>query len=251
LSFRRALQLLTRLPVPVAGEPSEDWLARAAKWFPLVGIGIGAVSGGVFLVARLAWPAGAVPAVLAVATAVLITGGLHEDGLADVADGLGAGRDVETQLRIMKDSHIGTYGVLALILTLAAKIAALRPLSPWQGLAVLIAAHGLARAGCAVAMAALTYVRPIETSKFGPISRPSRAETAFAVGCGLLALILLPRAAIAAALVVGSLAGVGMGWFARAKLGGYTGDVLGAIEQAVEVAVMLAASAVMGGIATS
>ena len=207
------------------------------------------MSGGVFFAARLIWPTGGVPAVLAVAIAVLITGGLHEDGLADVADGLGAGRDVEARLRIMKDSHIGTYGVLALILTVAAKITALSPLTAWQGLAVLIAAHGLARAGCTVAMAALIYVRPTETSKFGPISRPSRAGTAFAVGVGLLALILLPWAAIAAALVAACVGGLVMGGFARTKLGGYTGDVLGAIEQAVEIAVMLAAASVMSGVA--
>jgi adenosylcobinamide-GDP ribazoletransferase len=250
LSFRRALQLLTRLPVPVSGEPEFDWLARSAKWFPLVGIGIGVVAGGVFFGARFIWPSGAIPALLAIAVAALLTGCLHEDGLADVADGLGAGRDVESRLRIMKDSHIGTYGVLVLILAIAAKAAALGGLTGWEGLEVLIAAHGLARAGCSVAMAALAYVRPAETSKFGPISKPSWPETAFAIASGLFALIFMPWDAILASLAAGLIAGAAIGWIARAKLGGYTGDVLGAIEQTIEVAVMLAASATVGGLAT-
>lgn len=249
MNFRRALQLLTRLPVPVTGEPEADWLARAAKWFPLVGMGVGLVSGGLFFLARLIWPAGPVPAVMALGAAVLITGGLHEDGLADVADGLGAGRDVETRLRIMKDSHIGTYGVLALLLTLAAKIGALSGLTGWQGFGALIAAHGLARAGCTATMAALSYVRPADSSKFGPIGRPSQGEWLFAIVCGVAATLLMPARAIAISLLVASFAGLGMGWLARRKLGGYTGDVLGAVEQTMEVAVLLAASAIMTGAA--
>ena len=242
MSFLRALQVLTRLPVPVTGEPPADWLSRAAKWFPLIGIGIGAVGGAIFFMARQAWPTGALPAVLAIAATVLLTGGLHEDGLADVADGFGAGGDGESRLRIMKDSHIGAYGVLALILSGAAKIAALTPMTPLQGLAALVAAHGLGRAGCAMTMVALTYVRPAESSKFGPMNRPSPAGTIFANVTGVVALMLLPFPAVKACLAAGVLAGGGMIWLSYRKIGGYTGDVLGAVEQVVEVAVLAAAA---------
>jgi adenosylcobinamide-GDP ribazoletransferase len=246
LSLGRAFQVLTRLPVAVTGEPEADWLARAAKWFPVVGVAVGVLSGGVFWLSRMVWPSGAIPALLAITAAALITGGLHEDGLADVADGFGAGRDVDSRLRIMKDSHIGTYGVLALLLATAGKIAALNELTAWQGFAALVAAHGAGRAGCSLTMRALAYVRPTETSKFPGMGRPTAGETTIAAVIGLTAFALLPWQAALAAMAAAVAAFLVLGWLAHRKLDGYTGDVLGAVEQAIEIAVLLAASAILG-----
>ena len=123
-----ALMLLTRLPVRVARPMAPAAFARAYGWFPAVGALVGAVGGLVL------WGAGgAVPplaaALLAVAAQVLLTGGLHEDGLADVADGFGGGRDRERRLAIMRDSRIGTYGALALVLGVGLRVALLAPLA--------------------------------------------------------------------------------------------------------------------------
>src|SRR4051812_10900551 len=120
-----AIQFMTRLPLPaIAFEP--DWLARSAKYFPLVGILVGLISGAVLLVAAHLWPQ-PIPAILAVAAALVLTGALHEDGLVDTADSLGA-TTRERRLAIMKDSSIGAYGALALVVCLGLRVAALSAL---------------------------------------------------------------------------------------------------------------------------
>src|SRR5689334_1916994 len=129
-TFFHALRFLTVLPVPRSEDLDADWLVRASKFFPAVGIVVGAASALVLLVASHWW-IGLVPAILAVAASVILTGALHEDGLADAADALGAGSR-EARLAIMKDSRIGTYGVLALAFTLALRIALLAMLAPWS-----------------------------------------------------------------------------------------------------------------------
>jgi adenosylcobinamide-GDP ribazoletransferase len=109
--FFCALQFLTRLPVPSFVDFQSDWITRAARYYPLVGILVGAISAGVLLAGGQVW-SGLLPALLAVAAGVLVTGGFHEDGLADTADGLGGGQAPARRLEIMKDSRVGTYGVL-------------------------------------------------------------------------------------------------------------------------------------------
>ena len=116
-----AAQFLTRLPVPGPKAWSDELLARSARYFPLVGLAVGGLCAAILVVARQAWPTGALPALLAVAAGVVATGGFHEDGLADTADGLGGGHTPEQRLTIMKDSRLGSYGALALGLALAAR----------------------------------------------------------------------------------------------------------------------------------
>ena len=123
--FRNATRFMTILPVrSAAGEIAPDWLTRCLKYSPLVGIGIGIVSGIVLLIATELWNE-TIAAMLAVATSIALTGALHEDGFADTFDGFGGGFTVEKRLTIMKDSRIGTYGALALGLNVALRIAAL------------------------------------------------------------------------------------------------------------------------------
>src|SRR5437868_6986695 len=140
-----AVQFLTRLPTPSLDDFQGDWLARSARYFPLVGQIVGLISAAVWLGASRLWP-GLPAAVLAVGAGVLVTGAFHEDGLGDTADGLGGGQDAGRRLAIMKDSRIGTYGTLALGLITAVRVAALAGLSPMAGAVALVAAHGLARA---------------------------------------------------------------------------------------------------------
>ena len=140
-----AVQFLTRLPTPRLTNPPADAVGLSARYFPVAGQLVGLICGGVLIAAAQVWN-GWLPALLAVAAGVLATGALHEDGLADTADGLGGGRTPARRLAIMKDSAIGVFGVLTLGLTLAAKIGALASLSPWQAAGALVVAHGLARA---------------------------------------------------------------------------------------------------------
>lgn len=240
-----AIRFLTRLPAPGAPEWAPELLARSARYFPLVGLLVGALAAAVLALARLIWPAGALPALLATAAGVLATGGFHEDGLADTADGLGGGDSRERRLAIMKDSRLGSYGALALGLTLAAKVLALGAIGP-AGIAcaVLVCANGAGRAAAVVVMAALPYAADPEASKLKAVARDVRWREA-AVGLLIAAapLLVLPPPIGLAGVALGAVSAAWPALVARRMIGGYTGDVLGAVEQACETAFVVAASA--------
>lgn len=242
-----AAQFLTRLPAPGPRLWSDDLLARSARYFPLVGILVGGLGAAVFLAARLVWPAGVLPAVLAVGVCALVTGGFHEDGLADTADGLGGGQTVERRLEIMKDSRLGSYGALALGLALAARIGALAEIGEaWTAALALVAAHGLGRAAAVVAMRLMPYAADPAASKLKPVARDvGRGETWLALAFALPLLVLLPPFPATAGLLVGGLAALWPALAARRLIGGYTGDVLGAVEQAGETGFLLGAAAAL------
>jgi adenosylcobinamide-GDP ribazoletransferase len=243
-----AAQFLTRLPVPGPKAWSDELLARSARYFPLVGLAVGGLCAAVLLLARQAWPIGVLPALLAIALGVAATGGFHEDGLADTADGLGGGHTPAQRLTIMKDSRLGSYGALALGLVLAARIAALAQAGgPWRAAAVLVCAHGLARAAAVVAMHLTPYAADPAASKLKPVARDVRAsETVIALLIGLAPLMLLtPTTAVVAGLA-GAAAALWPALAARRLVGGYTGDVLGAVEQAFETAFLLGVAAAAG-----
>jgi adenosylcobinamide-GDP ribazoletransferase len=236
-----AAQFLTRLPTPAPQDWSDELLARSARYFPLVGLLVGAVCAGTFLAARQLWPAGALPAVLTVGVGVLLTGGFHEDGLADCADGLGGGQTRQQRLTIMKDSRLGTYGALVLGVALALRVAALAP-SPdsWLVAAALVCAHGLGRSAAVVAMWLMSYAADPNASKLKPVIREVRPyEALIALVIGLAPLALLPPSIAALAALMGTAAALWPALAARRLIGGYTGDVLGAVEQAFETAFLL------------
>jgi adenosylcobinamide-GDP ribazoletransferase len=246
-----AIQFLTRLPTPRLSRWDEDLLARSARYFPAAGLLVGGLTAAVFFAARRLWPAGVLPALLAVAAGVAITGGFHEDGLADTADGLGGGQTPEQRLAIMKDSRIGSYGALALGLMLALKIAGLASLPAAIGAAALLAAHALGRAAAGLAMWALPYAADPGASKLKPVARDVRLpEAAFGLVIALLPVALLPPRVAAAGLAAGGAAALWPALTARRLIGGYTGDVLGAIEQVFETFFLLGvAGALAGGLA--
>jgi adenosylcobinamide-GDP ribazoletransferase len=240
--FWNALRFLTVIPAPAVDHVEDDWLMRAAKYFPLVGIIVGSCSATVLLLAGEIW-SGLLPPLLAIAAGIILTGALHEDGLADTADGFGGGRSRQTRLSIMKDSRIGTYGALALGMTVALRVAALAVLPPWTGAAALIAAHAGGRMAAAAAMTTLPYAGDPAATKLTYSETPLRSsEIDLAVVLMLVALLPIARMGIVAALV-GLLSGAALaGWFvdrARRLIGGYTGDVLGATEQLFEVGFLL------------
>jgi adenosylcobinamide-GDP ribazoletransferase len=238
--FLCALQFLTRLPIPALSGFEPAWIARASPYYPVVGWIVGGVCAGVLLLASRFWP-GLPAAAIAVAIGLLVTGGLHEDGLADTADGLGGGQTPARRLEIMKDSRIGSYGVLALWAVLTLKVVTLASLPPIPAAVALILVHGAARAFAVVVMASLRYVGDPNAAKLKTAAMAARPlEAAAALVLGLAPLVLWPstaQALIGVALAVAAVAALSLG--ARKLTGGFTGDVLGGVEQLAELGLLL------------
>jgi adenosylcobinamide-GDP ribazoletransferase len=200
------------------------------------------MSGGLFLAALLLGVPAPPAAALGVAAGVLLTGGLHEDGLSDTADGFGGGRDPERRLEIMRDSRIGSYGAAALGLSLLLRWSALASIArPEAGLLALVAAHAASRAPLALFLRLTPPARADGLS--ASAGRPSVMAAGIALMLGAAALLLLgPLAACVAALLL-MLVFAALRQLALAKIGGQTGDVAGALQQAGEIAVLLVAAA--------
>jgi adenosylcobinamide-GDP ribazoletransferase len=234
-AFHAAVTFLTRVPWPwpASSPPDATDLARSTTYFPLVGALIGATGAGINYLASRIWPT-PLAITITIATIVLLTGALHEDGLADTADGLGGARDRDHALAIMKDSRIGTYGAVALILSIATKIAALSSLAPRDVAPALIAAHTLARWSSLPLLRALPYARP--TGAATPYATPRLAAASLltlAIVTPLLGIRAI--AVIITALMITTLTGL---YFSR-RIQGVTGDCLGATNQLVELATYL------------
>jgi adenosylcobinamide-GDP ribazoletransferase len=242
-----AVQFLTRLPVPLHGDFEPGLVTRAARYFPLVGQAVGLVSAAAWLAASQLWPP-ALAAVAAVAASIVVTGALHEDGLADTADGLGGGASPERRLEIMKDSRIGTYGVLALGLITALRIGALATLTPRLGALVLVAGHGAARAACLMVMRATPYAGNRQAARWTPSDDPPTfGEFAAAALIAIWPFALLPQPVLFAGLAPALAAAWLTMLAARKAIGGHTGDVLGAVEQVFEAVFLAGAAAAMRG----
>lgn len=246
--FLVALQFLTRIAVKPFENFDPAWLDRSAKYFPLVGAFVGAI-GATVIVAATPFLPQPLPLLLGLAAAIAVTGAFHEDGLADTADGLGGGQTREQRLEIMKDSRIGTYGTIALVTMLAIKVSAMMQIGPIKMVFAFIAAHAAARLAALIAMHVMDYVGDRETAKAKPLATAiSGNELAIAVVFGVLpGLLLLDLAALTIALVVASCAAAVVARQAQKLIGGYTGDILGAIEQVFETAFLVAAAAVIAG----
>lgn len=239
-----ALQFMTRLPVaPSSLDP--DWLARSAKYFPLVGILVGTVAAAVLAGAATLWPV-PLPALLAVGAVLLLTGALHEDGLADCADSLG-GRTREARLAIMKDPRLGVFGALALLLAIGVSVGALSSLPVRAAAAALVASHAGGRLAAVLVMATSSYAGDRAASKVEHgSSRPWRGEVAVAALFGLVPLLLLAPERAVLGLALGAAAAGILAVFMRRTLGGYTGDVLGATIASFAVGFLLGASTAWG-----
>jgi adenosylcobinamide-GDP ribazoletransferase len=241
--FLLAVQFLTRLPVPADLPFSEELQARAARYFPAAGLVVGGLGAAVLALGAQLW-ALPVAVLLSLAATLIATGALHEDGLADAADGLVGGADRDRALEIMRDSRIGSYGVLALGVALAIKVAVLAALPIGVACAALIGGHVLGRAAAVQVIALDRYARA-EGAKFAP-PRVARHDRLVAAGTTVFILIaLLPwlGAGLAAALVGAALLGSVFRRLFLRKLGGYTGDCLGAMQQLVELGFYLGLAA--------
>lgn len=234
------LGFYTRLPMPVQPHRS---LATAQWAAPIAGLIVGAAAGlAGWLLLLIGVPA-TITAALILAASIGLTGALHEDGLADVADGFGGGHDRERKLEIMKDSRIGTYGVLALALSLLLRWSALVALLASGGAATflaLVAAHAGSRALIPAFMATVPPARPTGLSAgIGAID----ARTAMiALALGGLALLLFGLAAAILCIVLLALLFIGLRRLALRQIGGQTGDVLGALQQGGKIAILVVAA---------
>ena len=238
-----AFALLTRLPVPSAGTGDDAHGPARAVWaYPLVGLAIGLL--GALIMLLLIWLG--LPEFLAAGAGlgaqIWATGALHEDGLADVADGFGGGADKARKLEIMRDSRIGAFGVIVLILVLGLRWGAMAELPVAEIAAGLIVAGALGRAAM---VAMLKTLKPARADGLGAgVANPpdSAVGTAALLVLGI-AFLLLPALAALLAIAVLVLSAAVAIWLARTQIGGYTGDVLGAGEQIAETAVLIALAA--------
>jgi adenosylcobinamide-GDP ribazoletransferase len=247
--FLNALRFMTILPVPSSATAQEpDWLSRCVKYFPIVGVGIGLASAAMWWLAGAIWGP-SIAALLAVATSIVVTGALHEDGLADTADGFGGGWTVEKRLAIMKDSRIGAYGALALGFGIALRVAVLADWPLWTGVAALIAVHTAARITPAFVLSRMAYRGDAAAMKVAYEESPIRSdEFRFAlmvVIVALLPLAFISFTAVVSGLLLGGALAAALAVWARRLIGGYTGDVLGAIEQVFEIGFLLGVAAVI------
>ena len=238
--LRTGLAFCTRLPVTA---PATASLAQAAWTFPVVGALVGAIGALVYWLADgLSLPP-FVSATLAVAATALVTGCLHEDGLADTADGFGGGGTKDRKLEIMRDSRTGTYGVVALIVSFLLRAGAIASLAgPGLAAAALIAAHAGGRAALPLFMRAVPNAR--EDGLSARMGTPPTGPSSIAALVGLVLLMLF--LGVGTGLVAALLVVVGLIVVARLSLkqiGGQTGDVLGAVEQTSEILILLTAAA--------
>jgi adenosylcobinamide-GDP ribazoletransferase len=242
-----SLGFLTRLPMP-EGLPRAS-LAEAMRAFPIAGAVIGAASGLVFAGLALTGLPALAASALALAALALLTGGLHEDGLADTADGFGGGRDRDSKLAIMRDSHIGVYGVMALALGLMVKAACLGTFAEGPATAVIIlltASGAFSRALIVWLMASTPPARSDGLAQ--SVGQPSdfTARNALLLGGVIAILLLLLAGGLVPALVtigIGALVAGLIRFVAMRQVGGHTGDICGALQFLVEMAMIAAAAA--------
>jgi adenosylcobinamide-GDP ribazoletransferase len=240
--FMLATAVLTRLPV--ASPTEEEATVAEASWaFPAVGAGIGMIAAVVFFLASSiglgTWPS----ALLALFAAVVVTGALHEDGLADTTDGFGGGADREQKLAIMHDSRHGTYAMLALIFSIGLRAGALVAIgSPIEAGLALIAAHAASRGALPVIMRWLAPARDDGLGATAGTPSPGAMLVAMAIGI-FVAIGMLGPIRGAVALVLMGIAVAASAELARRQIGGYTGDTLGAFQQIGEIVMLLAAAA--------
>jgi adenosylcobinamide-GDP ribazoletransferase len=245
--FFTALQFFTRLPIPgwVGFDPA--WLNQASRYFPLVGVVVALITAGSYALAAWLLPT-PVAVIISTAVGIYATGAFHEDGFADMCDGFGGGMTPERVLEIMKDSRIGAYGAIGTICMLALKLTTLAMLPSLAAIGALLVAHPLSRLMATSLIWRLDYARAEGKAK--PLAQKmSSAEfliaalTAALPAVAVFALNWLSVTALAAGVVAAAIATL---WLARKfvrRIGGYTGDCLGAVQQVTEVMFYLCALA--------
>ena len=249
-----AVQFLTRLPVPQFANYNPQWLHQSSRHFPGVGLLVGLLCAGVFWLGSILFTP-LVAAVISTAFGIKLTGAFHEDGLADSCDGLGGGLTRERTLEIMKDSRLGTYGVLGLVSALLIKISLLASMPLSVAIVALIIGHTASRLLCISLLALLPYGGEIEHAKAKPMAQQltpfqGLLSSAWLLLAGVLVVLLFPATVQQIgiwqwllALLLGIVATDYMRRLLYRRLEGYTGDGLGATQQLSEIAIYIGLAA--------
>jgi adenosylcobinamide-GDP ribazoletransferase len=239
-----ALSFLTRLPIPFIRTIDMPPLAQAMRFFPLAGALIGAIAAGVLIGADMLGLPSLLAAVIALGVGTLVTGALHEDGLADVADGFGGGKTREARLEIMRDSRIGTYGTIALVLSYLGRAAIYETLSGAPPLTILALFAGAAAFSRALVVDLLWATRPARNDGLSVFAgRPSRRSALFSlltggIGAAVAAgLVLSPEISVLAIAAAGIMLAL-MRAICMRQIGGQTGDVCGAVQVLTELTML-------------
>lgn len=252
--FLVAVQFLTRLPVPQFAHYNPQWLHESSRHFPGVGLLMGLLCAGVFWLGSVFFTP-LVAAVLSTAFGIKLTGAFHEDGLADSCDGLGGGLTRERTLTIMKDSRLGTYGVLGLVSALLIKISLLASMPLSVAIVALIIGHTASRLLCISLLALLPYGGEIEHAKAKPMAQQltplqGLLSSGWLILAGVLVVFFFPNTVQQIgmwqwllALLLGIVATDYMRRLLRRRLDGYTGDGLGATQQLSEIAIYIGLAA--------
>jgi adenosylcobinamide-GDP ribazoletransferase len=260
LLFLVAVQFLTRLPVPRLDGFQASWLSESARYFPVVGVLVGLLGTGAWWLGSLCFPPAVAVGLMMCAT-LLVTGAFHEDGLADTCDGFGGGRTREATLAIMKDSRIGAYGAIGIVMMLGLKWSALVSL-PHSALPIIVIGAHMTSRWCAIGLIwRLPYVREDADAKSKPLAG-GLSILDWLLSGALGALMLLGAALLFdpsadfpwARILVGgtafALAGTALaGAYFKNQIGGYTGDCLGAAQQVSELSFLLATLGILAGTA--
>lgn len=251
-----AIQFLTRLPVPPFAYYNPQWLHQSSRHFPAVGLLVGLLCAGVFWLGSILFTP-LVAAVISTVFGIRLTGGFHEDGLADSCDGLGGGLTRERTLTIMKDSRLGTYGVLGLVSALLLKVTLLASMPLSVAIVALIIGHTASRLLCISLLALLPYGGEIEHAKAKPMAQQltplqGMLSSGWLILAGVLVTIIFPNTmhqiGLGQWLLTLLLALISTDYMRRLlyrRLEGYTGDGLGATQQVSEVAIYIGLAASM------
>lgn len=238
--FLLAVSFFSRLPVPSNLPYSEARMNQAGRYFALVGVVLGVLCAATFAFLSLVFPA-PVAIVLTMVFSLLLTGAFHEDGLTDMADGIGGGMTVERRLSIMKDSRIGTYGAATLVMALLAKFVFWGELAQErQFLLMIVVAYTASRALAATLIYDMPYVSDSDTSKSKPLAnQQSSLEVAILLFTGGLVTMFLGVTQAAVIVLVLTVFRYGFKRWLTKRIGGFTGDCLGAAQQLSELLVYL------------
>jgi len=233
-----AAAFLTRLPVRTDGSAGMAALARASRCFPVVGLGIGLAGGVLYAIAVALDLPPLLAAIIAVAGTVAVTGALHEDGLADTADGFGGGGDRDRKLQIMRDSRIGTYGVVALVLALGARVVAV---ASFEDDSDAVLALILCAAASRAFVVAVMQREPLARGDglAATAGRPTQPTMLWALALGVIVALACAGLDGLVAVAIGGAIAWAIAALARRQIGGVTGDVLGAVQQGSELAMLL------------
>ena len=235
--FLTAILFFTRIPCPKWVDHSPDVLNKSSRYFSLVGIIVGAFAVLIYYLASLIFPAN-ISILMSMIASIWITGAFHEDGFADVCDGFGGGWPKKKNLIIMKDSRLGTFGVVGILSILLLKFLALNELntSIWLIIWTIISGHSISRFTATLLLYTHLYVRDDESSKVKPSTNQMDTISIVLSGIfGILPLFAFQNYWVFLSLIPLILTYLYMGRFFKKWIGGQTGDCAGALQQVSEI----------------